>query len=357
VSREELDWVQRRGVKTSSALRAWLANVGRAGGEQFQLATAPTLGLTVSGGGLRSMLVGAGVVQALDGDDSKTGVSGLYQAMSYQAGLSGGAWLLSSQVGNDFDKISGVQKDPWATSLLEKNTLILTENVKTQPERATAIANDIAAKAKAGFRPTPADAWGRASGYVTLRARDGGAHQRLSDARNATRFRDHDVPYPIITALGLEDINGKLCDAVPTEGDYDTQYEFTPHEFGSWQKGVEGFIPTDLLGTTGADGKAKDDVCVRNFDNLGFVMGISSMRFNEDCGHAGSAALLLPALNDLMEPEFKVDMNKPEAVRRQLYAPIPNPFKALAASPKVNKYDELFLFDGGQCRFLPDLKI
>ena len=163
------------------------------------------------------------------------------------------------------------------------------------------------------------------------------------------------MPYPIITALGLEDINGKICDAVPTEGDYATQYEFSPHEFGSWQKGVEGFIPTELLGTAGVNGKPKDNVCVKNFDNLGFVMGVSSARFNEDCGQGGVGLILLPPLNEILEPEFRADKTKnTEAGRRQLFAPIPNPFKSYAASPKVNKYDELYLFDGGQCEYIPD---
>lgn len=52
--------------------------------------TLPTLGLTTSGGGYRSLLVGAGVIQGLDSRDSNSSVSGLLQAMTYQAGLSGG---------------------------------------------------------------------------------------------------------------------------------------------------------------------------------------------------------------------------------------------------------------------------
>ena len=207
------------------------------------------------GGGLRSMLVGAGVVQALDGTDSKTAVSGLYQALSYHAGLSGGAWLLSSLAGSGFARVSDVAANPWARSLLENSTLIMTDNLNRAPAKRAQIVADVDAKGKAGFKPTPADVWGRASGAVALR--DGNVYERMSDLREATRFKAHEVPYPIITALGMEDITGKLCDAVPTEGDYATQYEFGPYEFGSWQKGVEGFVPTELLGTTGDGGKAQ----------------------------------------------------------------------------------------------------
>jgi lysophospholipase len=353
----ESDYIRSRSAKASLALRRWLGSALRDEGERSRVGEKlPTLALTISGGGLRSMLLGAGVVQALDGGDSNGSVSGLYQAMSYHAGLSGGAWLLSSIIGNDFSSISGVARDPWATTLLENSSLIMTENIEKMPELKALIKSDISAKARAGFRPTPADAWGRASACVTLRDKFG-AYQRLSDVRKSEKFRGHDAPYPIITALGMEEINGKSCDVVAEDGDYATQYEFSPHEFGSWQKGVEGFIPTELLGTAGVDGKPKNNVCVKNFDNLGFVMGVSSVRFNEECGQGGVSLVLLPSLNEVLQPEDRVDSSKKDGARRQLYAPIPNPFKSYGASPKVSKYDELYLFDGGQCKYLRIVRV
>jgi lysophospholipase len=57
-------------------------------------ADAEKLALTTSGGGLRSLLSGAGVVQGLDSRDSNVSTSGLYEALTYQTGLSGGSRML-----------------------------------------------------------------------------------------------------------------------------------------------------------------------------------------------------------------------------------------------------------------------
>jgi len=50
----------------------------------------------------------------------------------------------------------------------------------------------------------------------------------------------------------------------------------------------------------------------------------------------------------MMDPEFRINASSPLSARRQLYAPVPNPFKSYPGSPKVNKSDELYLVDGGQ---------
>ena len=90
----------------------------------------------------------------------------------------------------------------------------------------------------------------------------------------------------------------------------------------------------------------------RTSDNLGFVMGISSARFNEDCGQGGVGMILLPPLNELLEPEFRVDKTKKtEAARRQLFAPVPNPFKSYAqciSQEESTSMTNSISFDGGQ---------
>lgn len=61
--------------------------------------TYPRLGIANSGGGYRAASYGAGVLNALDGRNESSvaiGTGGLLQAASYHAGLSGGAWLLTS---------------------------------------------------------------------------------------------------------------------------------------------------------------------------------------------------------------------------------------------------------------------
>jgi lysophospholipase len=55
----------------------------------FSTMSQPALGMTSSGGGYRALLEGSGVVQGFDGRDSTSNVNGLYQALTYESGLSG----------------------------------------------------------------------------------------------------------------------------------------------------------------------------------------------------------------------------------------------------------------------------
>lgn len=61
------------------------------------------IALSISGGGYRAMLVGAGAVSALDSRSPvQTHLSGLLQSATYIAGISGGSWLVMSLFVNDF---------------------------------------------------------------------------------------------------------------------------------------------------------------------------------------------------------------------------------------------------------------
>lgn len=86
LSSGERTYVQSRKRKVDRALRNWLENQ-----IDFDADDLPILALAISGGSLRSMLLGAGVVQALDYEDSDDATNGLYQAMTYHTRLSGGA--------------------------------------------------------------------------------------------------------------------------------------------------------------------------------------------------------------------------------------------------------------------------
>lgn len=79
--------------------------------------------LVLSGGGFRSMLTGAGILQAYDDRTPDPGsLSGLLQSITYFGGISGGAWLVMSNFVNDFKPMHQVLSDnDWAlqTQLLE----------------------------------------------------------------------------------------------------------------------------------------------------------------------------------------------------------------------------------------------
>jgi len=116
ISPEEARYVAERYGKASEALREWLHSVdggfecgwggppqpewwqgwhekrdswqgGHDGWHGWHGRRAPVIALTSSGGGYRAMLTGAGVIKGLDGREAdKTGVSGVYQALTYEAG-------------------------------------------------------------------------------------------------------------------------------------------------------------------------------------------------------------------------------------------------------------------------------
>jgi len=90
---EESAYISSRKNKTDAALSAWLQKQG-----SFSNGSQPSVALASSGGGWRAQLAGAGVVKAFDARDSNTSVSGLYQALTYHAGLSGKSTTLDSRV-------------------------------------------------------------------------------------------------------------------------------------------------------------------------------------------------------------------------------------------------------------------
>lgn len=76
--------------------------------------TKPTrIAIAISGGGYRSMLIGAGVLEAYDNrtPESENHLGGLLQSVSYIAGISGGSWLVMSNLVNNFVPIHILKQD------------------------------------------------------------------------------------------------------------------------------------------------------------------------------------------------------------------------------------------------------
>jgi lysophospholipase len=341
LSWREKTYATSRKIRADIALDFWLENTQ----EKFELKSRPTIAFASSGGGYRSMLIGAGVIQALDDRDSDEAVSGLYQAVTYHAGLSGGSWLLGSIVANGFETISTLSSAIWQGAL-EKNPLspMSPENLNASSELGR-VKEDMLAKGKAGFSPVVTDVWGRFLESQTIAKNDevlgrskGIIAHIFSDVPRTRAFRRFETPFPIITALGVEDIQN-ICDAP----DNATAYEFTPYEFGSWDKGIQAFTPTGSLGTTVNNGKPTGGKCKSRFDQLSYIMGTSSAKFNEQCGQS-----LLSIIYGALEPLVKAAQSPSSSARRDIFSPWPNPFKSFLGSPKVSGADELYLVDGGQ---------
>jgi lysophospholipase len=248
----------------------------------------PTLALASGGGGHRALLTGAGVVRAMDGrEGGGSRLAGLYQALMYHAGLSGGAWLVASLAGNDWAPVSEIEGRLWRPAL--RNSMFMPGGTWRGAVKVGNLGVDVKAKEKAGFPTSLVDPWGR---FLSLQLLpEGAADQRLSDVAKKAAFRSATVPYPIMTAVHAfpdECIPGPAAAIV----------EMHPYEFGSWDPGFGGFVPTAYLGTEFRMGWPDDgERCVTNFDNLGFLLAASSDVFVDLC--AGAPRSAAPPLVEL----------------------------------------------------------
>lgn len=345
LSRNESTWVSARKTKAKTAMYQWLQtlNLSSIDMQHYRNVTngsSKNVDVAVSGGGYRSLLIGAGVIQALDGRENHTNssltssVSGFLQGVTYLSGLSGGAWLVSSIIGNNYATISSLVSSLWHVEFAEG----LEQNSDT-PLFQDLITDDITLKSVA-FDVSINDPWGRLLSYQLLNGSDGGVNKTLSNVVTSQAFVNHTMPFPILQALGV-----KPADCLP--GPNATQYEFSPYEFGSWDVGVQAFVPTKYIGSTFSNSSiVNSSQCVTGFDNLGFVLGTSSCLFaaTDACApiKGNGTGALVAALNGPLMESYNVEFNGTGN-----YALYPNPFLGRAASPLVSSQTDLQLVDGG----------
>lgn len=327
--REEAYRVRRK-AKADVSLASWLDKQSPGLGS----GSLPTLGLSISGGGWRSFLIGAGVMQAMDdreaGSDAVT--SGLLQALTYHIGVSGGGWLVSSWAGNNFPTVSQLADDLWKPAF--KHGIEAPDGWKFLAAYAD-ITADVLEKKKSGYPVSLDDPWSRLLSYQMIEGDRGGVATRLSDVAGFSNFVDQSVPFPIIDANGINTKAG-LCG--PT--DNGTVWEFTPYDFGSWNDDVSAWIPIEYLGTA-----AGDTECTVGFDNLGFVLGTGSNLFgNSACVESNPFGDMQNVLEKLVDVLHDVD-------EKLDFARIPNPFKGFNGTgdeaKEVFLVDELYMVDGG----------
>jgi len=329
ISTGEANYIASRKHVTDVALAKWLQSVN----PEFCTLKVPGVGLASSGGGVKALLEGAGVIKAFDSRDSNVGTSGLYQGLAYHGGLSGGSWLVSSLAGNNWPTVSSLQTSLWEAAF--KRTVISPGTNATANNAL--IIKDIASKHDAGFAVTLTDPWGRLLSYQLLDGTDGGVANRMSGLTGLSSFTSHSVPYPILTAL---EVAPDQCIA----GAGTPQMEMHPYEWGSWDSGIAAFTPTAYLGTSVVDGNpAVSGKCVQNYDNLGFLLGTSSDLFSDLC-------IPNPSVNSSnIEIAFLEKYLKgiSTAVLSDEFSIFPNPFYRFKGSPLVSNQTELFLVDGG----------
>lgn len=217
------------------------------------------------------------------------------------------------------------------------------------------VVRDLVEKAEAGFEVTLTDPWGRLLSYQLLYGDDGGVATTFSGVQENSNFTEYNVPFPIITALGVKRSYG---DCYP--GPNATTYEFSPFEFGSWDLDVSAFTPTAYLGTYLVDGVAETSECVTNYDNLGYIFGTSSSLFNDLCVEL----TIIPGVNStdpgytaLAEDLAAMLEEAQELTTNEEYAVYVNPFYNYTSTTpgsfhnianNVSAQEELYLVDGGE---------
>lgn len=366
ISENEREWIESRHDKTNAAILHYLENAGL---EDFDLSLISDSNLSInialafSGGGYRAMLSGAGQLAALDNRSSNALLGGVLQSSSYIAGLSGGSWLLSLLYFQNFPSIDEVVlEDPYSVwDLTASNSLVNTSNyvtllwsiITTNYYKAITharywiygdnegISNDVAEKQAAGFPTSLTDVWGRGLAHQLFPE---GTNNWLSgatwsDIRQISSFANHEMPFPLVTALArrpsslVYDLNSPIV-------------EFNPYEMGSFDTSINTFHDVKYLGTKVSNGVA-NGTCIQGFDNAAFVLGTSSSLFNQylntlacdDCDtYTGLTKFFLKRFLTYMSKNY-IDI--------ALYKP--NPFfgSKFSSSDNITNSETLYLMDGG----------
>ncbi|OAV93288.1 hypothetical protein PTTG_09545 [Puccinia triticina 1-1 BBBD Race 1] len=312
----------------------------------------PRLSIAVGGGAYRGAIFAAGILNTLDGRNVSsvgTGIGGLLQTADYITGLSGSAWLVvswaESELAPFYDLVLGgtgssSRRSGWFTQYGLFDHL---KKFLLGTKYWSKILDQVIEKGLAGFPISLVDLWGRVLSYHFLSGVEKpspeffegnfsqGLNESFSGFLEYPSFKNYSQPYPIITTLPLSQINPGEFPSPPTS----TQYEISPHEFGSYDPVLSAFVSTKHLGTRMYSGKPIDPKrCALDFDNAGFLMGVSSNLF--------------PAYRILARAFFNLTVPLSKYTPHSINAIIPNPFLGLGTDDFLQRTDEdLELVDGG----------
>lgn len=358
LSNNETEWLKKREVHTSEALKDFLtrslANFSDTsilddlfGGNSTKI---PKLGIAASGGGYRAMLSGAGMIAAMDNRTigaNQHGLGGLLQSATYLAGLSGGNWLTGTLAWNNWTSVQDIVNNFTVDgSIWDIDHSIVNPggiNVFKSGSRWDHISDAVEDKQKAGFNVSLADVWGRALSYNWFpNLYRGGIGYTWSTLRDAEVFQDGAMPFPISVADGrypgtkVINLNATL-------------FEFNPFEMGSWDPTVNSFTDVKYLGTNVSNGKpVNTGKCIAGFDNTGFIIATSSTLFNQFLLRINGTKL--PKFIVHLATHFLTDLSN-DYNDIAIYSP--NPFKDTEfqmgnASKSISESRDLFLVDGGE---------
>lgn len=371
ISNEEKDWIKERHKVTDRALAEFLRSVNMTDFDVDEFMTKNSsllvnIAVSVSGGGYRSMLTGAGQVAALDNrtqDALEVGLGGILQSSTYFAGLSGGAWLVGSLTMQDFASVDQIVfEDPddlWnltETRQLPNTTSlwkVIFPAIRLDADGVLSHINnwkngielDLDKKNAAGFQTTITDAWGRALAFQLFpKGKDNhGAATTWSDIRDLNAFKNHEMPFPILVSLARQ----------PDSIFYSlnsTVVEANPFEMGSFDTDLNTFVDIKYLGTKLVDGKS-NGTCVGGYDNSGFIIGTSSSLFNQFLNTlvCKECKLVGKPFDYVLKPILKRFLLRISSDKDDVAVVNPNPFyhSSYGKDNNITTDESLVLFDGG----------
>jgi lysophospholipase len=193
VGPREKEWLKKRRPKTIPHMREFFrrANIPGFNSDAYmdQVSASesnlPNIGIAMSGGGYRALLVGAGAMAAFDdrtdGSMEPGHLGGLLQSSTYVSGLSGGGWLVGSLWVNNFtsvqDILSGHSKKKvsmwdFGRSMLEGPKISWFPMFSTVDYWKN-IYNQVMSKKRAGFDISITDYWARSLSYQMINQTQG----------------------------------------------------------------------------------------------------------------------------------------------------------------------------------------
>ncbi|KAG0147542.1 hypothetical protein CROQUDRAFT_42641 [Cronartium quercuum f. sp. fusiforme G11] len=280
---------------TDFDIENFLESAVRIGGRASE--TLPTFGFALSGGSMRSLCLGAAVLDAFDGRNEQAlaaKVGGLVQLGTYASGLSG---------------LPSLNQTLW--KLYEKHGLGDWNNVKHYPHAY----HEVKKKKKAKFPTSMVDAWGRVLSKQFIDDSEGGEAVLWSSIRLTESYKNRTYPFVITLSLSRPGTHQPVSILSPL-------YEMTSEDWSVFNPRLNASIPIDFLGSPPDSLKSGSAPCVAGFENAGFIMGLASNFFSfEDSPNnkKGFLARLMSLFIDDEDYEGKV----------------PNTFKGLGYHPEV----------------------
>lgn len=348
ISPSEAAWIIERNKVTDTNLISFLKQANLTGFDPSSFVTSNNrsikIGLAFSGGGYRAMLCGAGQLSALDSRTNHTsgeasGLSGLLQASTYLAGLSGGNWLVGTIALNNFTSVQEILDNGTIWDLTHSIINYGGINFIKTLAYYLDINDDIDAKRAAGYPVSFTDVWARALSHQFFAGlSDYGASLTWSTLQELEPFVNHEMPFPVVVTDGREPgttiLNGNS-----------TIFEVNPFELGSWDPSLHQFTQVKYLGTNVTSGLPNNGTYIGGMDNAGFIMGTSSSLFNQFLLQINTTSLP-SAVTDVISSLLK----KVAQADNDIAVYQPNPFfdTSIGTLRTIEQNNSLYLVDGGE---------